>query len=108
MNYDTFYNKIKDGGYENKMEYPDTFLRSKEPDLFVRMREAYMVEDGRLYMEFVTDARSYVEDEVDKTLTAKQWKAIFHKAWEDGHSSGYNDVLNHLSDLVDIVKVFLK
>ena len=30
--------------------------------------------------------------------------AVFRKAWEDGHSSGYREVEMHYTELADIVK----
>jgi hypothetical protein len=45
------------------------------------------------------------ESGADK-FTPKQQAILYHKAWQDGHSSGYSEVLMHLQELVDLVDSF--
>lgn len=49
---------------------------------------------SKLFTEFGAD---------DFSETAKD--AIFHKAWEDGHSSGYYSVAMELDDLIDFARI---
>lgn len=39
-------------------------------------------------------------------LTSKQSAVLFSKAWEDGHSGGIQEVINHFDELVGIVLQF--
>jgi len=107
------FQKIRNNYYEPKQEYPSKgmknkilcptcgqFMKNNDGELLYRkMRKEYLEEEGRLYDEFRKDAIEYVgltgHPKADK---------IYDKAWEDGHSCGYEEVLIHLEELADLVK----
>lgn len=66
-----------------------------------RLKE-YSKESNNLKEEFWKDCRK--EFGYDKILTEKGCGILEAKAWEDGHSCGYSEVYNCLSDLDDFVR----
>lgn len=42
------------------------------------------------------------------TVPTTQANTIFEKAWETGHSGGFNEVLSEAEELTDFVEAFLK
>lgn len=108
MDFTKLSDKINNKDYNSKLPYPSHPANNEyEKALKKEALYNYRVDNNRLYEIFKADLHSYVESELGKTLTDKQWTAIFDKAWEDGHSSGYYDVLYYTSDIVDIVKEFI-
>ena len=107
--------------YKNTLPYPD---RMKKPSLknthptieeateyaaelgtftykeetFRELRDAYRVEDNRLFELFKADAL-----EEAGLAGHKNADKLFAKAWEDGHASGHYAVFNHLCDLAELV-----
>jgi hypothetical protein len=105
MNYDEIYNKINHKYYSTKLEYPSYKVNNEyEKSLRKEALFLYREDENRLHKLFTIDLRLYAEYELGRFLTDKQWDAIFNKAWSDGHSSGYGDVLSYISELIDIVK----
>lgn len=70
--------------YKNKFDY-------------VTQREEYSKEEGRIHQEFYDDALR----ETGLTGHPKAGK-IFAKAWEDGHSYGFQEVFIHLQNLAEL------
>lgn len=59
------------------------------------------------YNEKIHEIDSAFEAELAEiycTLPAQAAKAIFAKAWEDGHSSGYSEIENKYIDLCDFAE----
>ena len=44
------------------------------------------------------------QDELLKEIPEEFRSAIFYKAWEDGHSSGYEEVIYHVKDLISTLE----
>jgi hypothetical protein len=111
MTYEELYKNITDGKYDSLLAYPpyrsDKKEREKMADADKSAKQLYREDSHRLQRQFETDVLLYVKSEVGKELTDKQWQAVWHKAWEDGHSSGYNEILMAVSDLIDIIKTFV-
>lgn len=105
MDYETMMKNI-DEKYKNNLEFPEWKLRKTEG--YKPLVDAWRNEEDRLHNIFVTDCRSYFEEELGTTLKDIAWNSIFTKAWSDGHSYGYHEVFNHLVDLVSVVKNVLK
>ncbi len=109
MNYEEFYNKINNGDYNSKLPYPHYPINNAyEKSLAHDAKRAYGENTRRLQILFESDMRKYLESEIGKPLTDAQFNAVFSKAWEDGHSSGYSEVLTCANNLIDLIKVFIK
>lgn len=116
--------KIADGEYQNKMEYPKkpssvcqycSSLHTKDAKFcqscgkpldydaremaYREKRKEYWREDGLLFSQFKCD----LEAENGMADNPKR-EALFSKAWEHGHSSGLCDVLFWYEDLLELVK----
>lgn len=59
----------------------------------------YTEETNRIYLLF---QRTLFEEFGVANNPKKE--ACFHLAWEYGHGSGFNEVYNHFSDLVELIK----
>lgn len=90
------YEKIKAGEYNNEL---DTGFGQKDKVLRKEMRRLYNEETARLNHRFYLDL---CEDLGEKDCPAI--KVVFNKAWEDGHSNGYSEVLWHFEDLLDFIE----
>lgn len=55
---------------------------------------------NEIYSEMEKEIFKYFEVEWDDKKTQKAWSI----AWENGHSSGYNDVVNYFEELVELIK----
>jgi len=102
MNYNELYKKIKNGEYDSKLQYPPHRSIQAESE----EREVWREDTRRLKQVFKDDLRKYFETELGRPITDDQFDAMFDKVWEDGHSSGYNEVLIYASELVDVVRLF--
>lgn len=51
--------------------------------------------------EFVVDSRKYL---LESGVPNQYVDKCYYRAWEDGHSGGYSEVLNHLYDMIEIFK----
>jgi predicted metal-dependent phosphoesterase TrpH len=66
-------------------------------------------ERARLYAEYreqenalIAQWKTWLADEYADDLPAAAQNAIYRKAWEEGHSSGYYEVENHYSELSEL------
>jgi len=124
MSYDAIQDRIKAGEFENKLPYPTQVtlatnsehvrltkeiekLHEKEGDLLAErksiltdMRVAYDDESGELVKRF----RAALEVEYGLENHPKRDK-IWIKAWDEGRSSGFREVLNIYDDLVELVSI---
>lgn len=82
----SIFDMIVDGKYEHKIPY------SKENCV------AYNQESSDILAQFKHD----LEHEYGVADHPKRHK-LFQKAYEYGHASGYHEVANHYSELVDLV-----
>lgn len=77
-------------------------------DLEKSRREAYDAESKKLHQQFKTSffIELGIENENETIKTE-----IFNRAWNDGHASGYQEVINYgysYSEFFDIIKEALK
>lgn len=65
---------------------------------YTHKRNAYDAEEARLHAQFKYDL-------IRELGIAKHPKAeiLYQKAWEQGHSAGYEEVFNYANDLVDLL-----
>jgi len=91
MNYDILYDNIKNNMYTSKLIYKNN-------------KQAYRNDTWLLEKQFKFDLRGYVEDEVGKSLTDKQWGAFYSYVWDSGHAYGYSEVLIHAGNLIEVIK----
>lgn len=68
-------------------------------DLYLDHKKQYNEESGKRHDEFIND----IFEEFHVTDNPKRDKC-FSLAWEYGHSSGYSEVYNHFSDLVELIQ----
>lgn len=112
MNYDDIQKKIVNRDYDSKLPYPeyrtDKAQRERWKDKDRTMKTAYHEDEYRLQKIFKSDVRNMIETELGKKLNDDQFNAIWTKAYEDGHASGYNEVLIQASDLIELIRVFIK
>lgn len=84
-----FEHKVRSGEYETKLHFGPT----------TEAKVAYREDNSQLNCKFYEDAEAYaVASGVPKQYAAK----VVSKAWSDGHSSGYSEVLNCLENLIEI------
>jgi len=111
MNYDELHKKINAGEYSSTLFYPpyrkgkEERKRYLEPD--TASKKDWNQDTHRLVQMFKADLKNYAETELGKPLTDTQLEVIWNKAWEDGHSSGYNEVLIYADEIIDVVKAFV-
>jgi hypothetical protein len=112
MDYTTMSNRCNGKDYESKLSYPpfrrDNVEREKMREADRNMYEAYQKDENRLRGIFMTDLRDFVEGVVGKKLTDEQFGAISSKAWEDGHASGYHEILLIALELADLAKILME
>ena len=72
---------------------------TEQEEEYQKIKDAYGKMESELHQQFRKD----LEEENGMTDHLKR-DALFNKAWEDGHSSGINEVALVYSDLVDLVK----
>ena len=109
MYYDELHNKIMGDEYDSKLPFP-LYKKSRTEQEIVDdqvMIKAWREDEKRLHRIFKDDLRKYIETDVGKPITDKQFDAIFNKAWDDGHASGYSEVLIYTSDIVDVIATFI-
>ncbi len=82
--------------YESKPEWPG--LRDPARKEKIELIQKKEQERDQYFWEEVRKIYppSYIPDDV--------WARIRHKAWEDGHSAGYFEVLGEITELVYLVK----
>jgi hypothetical protein len=109
------YEKLRDGDYVNRLEYPvsgaviaqrvlrgdQAAKQAKVLDRAERQKaiEAYRAETRRLDAEFKADALA----EVGLTGHPKA-DAAYSLAWEYGHAAGLSEVMNYLPELADLAR----
>jgi hypothetical protein len=100
-----FEEKVRLDYYRNKMPYAFKYRnKSKDPETFI----AYRKEEGRLYMEFKSDLKAFVDALLGYVMSKDQFDAFFLYVWSQGHSSGYHEVVNCSYDLIAVIKKFIK
>lgn len=100
-----FYQKLNSDYYKNNKPYPSVKIRKEEPGLYKFMMDDYRNEDKRIEDEFRKDIE--MEYGIDK-LPEEIKSAIHHFAYVKGHAYGYSEIANEYSDLMDLVKSFMK
>lgn len=80
--------KIRNGDYQNNIKYCSGQLKE------------YENEEYRLYEKFREDLK--IEANEIRVLTPKQFSTLFYKAWEIGHSSGYEKVYDEFFELLTL------
>ncbi len=108
--------KLADGHYTTKLDYPrrsdykivevvqtqrlgDQKIEGFDEVGFKSALNAYQTDSARLGTEFQNDAF----EEVGITGNLKAQKC-WDLAWDHGHSSGYNEVLNYLREFSELIK----
>lgn len=46
---------------------------------------------------------SYIQSNVNRSITESQAQVIYSKAYQDGHAFGYNEVMINVDELIDFV-----
>ncbi len=122
------YQKVRNGDYNNKLEYPtdpkykleynvlnktvslltDDDIRNlpnikkelqRETEEYNKQVDAYRQEDNRLYNQFFTDCHEYFG------MTNHPSRPIVEsKAWEHGHANGYSEVLSWYDEFAEVAR----
>lgn len=104
----SIFDNLRDGRYTNNKPYPKgrrrlphraTDAEITEVERNQRLLEEYRNEDARMNALFRKD----LEEECGMTGHPKA-DLLFDKAWDLGHSSGFNEVAIYYTDLVELVK----
>jgi hypothetical protein len=90
---DTF-GRVKDKLKHNGFLIEETF----DKDAYNKHRQEYRDESNRLEAQFKTD----LEEEYGVTDNPKK-DLLYSKAYDDGHSGGFNDIESSYADMVDLI-----
>jgi hypothetical protein len=90
--------KLKDGDYNNKVEFPSSAMRKSNPDVYKELKRQYYIETTNLEDQFRMD----LEDDCG-TSNHPLKDTMYSMAWEFGHSSGYSEVHSYYTDLMGFV-----
>lgn len=82
----------------NALVYPSGIA---DRDERVAAHAVYRAETSRIHGEF----RDWLAYEYASSMPANVQSKIWEKAWEDGHSGGYNEVEGHYKDYVEFAEV---
>lgn len=85
--------------YENKKPWPVSISENPKEEQ-VRLAHEYCEESRRLRRLF----RLELEAEFGVSIDHPKAKLLFDIAWGYGHSSGYVDVYQYYSNLVELIK----
>ena len=107
MDYETIEAKITANAYDSKLEYPTGGSSPEERVILKMERTNYREDAGRLFVEFKDDCRAYATSRLG-ILTEKAWNSIWTHAWDEGHSSGYHEVLQYLCSILEIIEAVIK
>jgi len=91
-------------------ETADAFAQyAKDLRVYEEAMPAFMKNQTRYRATLNARLDECVEDlALENGISRAQADIVWHKAWEDGHSSGIQDVLYHFDELLDICEKFAK
>ena len=120
MKYEDIIEKINNGDYDikntlNKKQYPENYVFDENKSVkwnkeeVVRQNEKIKKAikskfDGQ--NQFKRDVIQYILEHQllsGSKLNENQAEKIYKKGWEDGHSSGYHNVMIEIEDLIDFI-----
>jgi len=81
------------------LTYP-TYDGAQTREELAQLRREYQEATGLLVAEWV----EFLKDEHGYDLPAAAQSAVYSKAWEDGHSSGYQEVESCYMNLADFAR----
>lgn len=93
----SIFEAIRNGEYDNKLEWPSRSVGFKSED--VKARKAYREETGRLTQKFKED----LEREYGLVGHPKA-DLLYSKAWDIGHAYGFHEVANYYDELVELIR----
>jgi hypothetical protein len=92
--------KIEAGEYETKLPWP-----SEEDGREIRQAKRKACREDMSRLREVFKADLFLEYGLDQhPMREKVWS----KAWDDGHASGYSEVVSHFEDLLPLLESPLK
>ena len=110
MNYAELRSNIEEGKYDCQLPYSpyrkNPVARARYRDADKEIKKAWRDDNHRLYLAFKADIRNFTETTLNLPITDAQFTCLFDKASEDGHTCGYGEVLDCLSELLYIVHAF--
>lgn len=95
--------RIQAGEFENKLSFPEapdrqSAKRKDIRDAYLEKNRAYRAESRRLEELFICEAIRACGLE-----NHKNGRKAADRAWEEGHSSGYLEVLSELEDYAELM-----
>jgi hypothetical protein len=104
MTYDDLWNAVQAGKYNTDLPYPAylTLGQRQDPDKVAEhraVRQAYLEDENRL-------ERQFHDDLLEALGVADHPKAdkLYQIAWDQGHASGYTEVMNAANELVELLR----
>ncbi|WP_301003234.1 hypothetical protein [uncultured Duncaniella sp.] len=82
----------------NRQQVEDHNARRSQVMQERRQREA------ACHQQFSDDLHQYIADELEVPADGKVASLVYNKAWEDGHAAGYNEVLYHANDYIQLIR----
>jgi len=117
---------VRNGVFEGKVEYPeDGILKydhvfdedqsvrwnreqvSQHNSIVRSAKDSWTAEQNLMYNRFRTQLISAIMDDI-RCISEETASKIFDEAWSDGHSSGYESVIDAADRLVDFFSIIIK
>jgi len=104
VKWDELSSAIGRGDYNSNLPYGESSEPAPERNV---KRLAFRADQNRLARKFETDLRELAVEALNRDINYDQWRIIYDKAYEEGHSSGYTEVIYYLQTYLEIVWSFL-
>ena len=120
MNFDQMYRDLMDEAgvkYPNKSNYTtyfayksgeskrfDTYEEAKNKNAYEAARKAYNQASSEAEAKVIQAMKKEIGGYGDNEQDNKLFDLVYGKAYEDGHSSGFNEIYNCLLDYDDLIQ----
>lgn len=90
--------------YDTQLSYPSYKLIKKGGIKVRQQLENYRQDSLKLKNQFKLDCKKYSKLYLEKNISDETFEKIFHYSWENSHSGDFLEVLNYLSEILEIGK----
>lgn len=93
---------------KNSSQKPELFREYADDLEIYNQQKEYYDQQVKLYTEKLLNRKEQLKSQlmIDYNLSPDQFKILWSKAWEDGHSSGLREVVLNFDELYDLVVDF--